>query len=182
MEPLVIHLVYLADGGALAVDVGLIDLGVLHVVFGREQVALGHRDTAHHVGGLVGLGVEIQLLDNLLDGGLRVVGVVDGETAGVAQLRAVAAQQTGEHRVESAHPDIPRLAANQFDNTLLHLAGSLVGEGQGQDVERVDAFLYQVRYAVGQRACLAAAGAGDNHHRPLGALRRLALGFVQLCQ
>ena len=182
VQALVIHLVDGAYGGSLGVDVGLVNLGVLHVFLRPQQVALGHRDAAQHIAGLVGLGVEVQLFDNLLDGGLAVVGVVDGEAVGVAQLVAVAAQQTGEDRVESAHPQVACLAAHQVNNTLLHLAGGLVGEGQRQDMERVHALLHEVRNAVGQRACLAAAGAGDNHHGPFGALGSFALRLIQLCQ
>ena len=181
VQPLVVHGVDLSHGGPLGVLVGLVYFRVLHVVLRREQVALGHRDAPQHVAGLVGLGVEVQLLHNLLDGRLLVVGVVDGEAVGVAQAVAVGAQHAGEDRVEGAHPDVACLGAHQLDDALLHLACRLVGEGQRQYAEGVHALLYQVRYAVGQRACLAAAGAGDDHHRPFRALRRLALRFVQLC-
>ena len=82
--------------------------------------------------------------------------------------------------MEGAHPDVAGLGTHQFHDTLLHLGSSLVGEGEGQNVERVGAQIDKVGYAVGERAGLATAGAGDNHHRAFGAGRRFALRFIQL--
>ena len=180
MEALVVHLVDGADGGAFGVDVGLIDFGVLLVVLGTEEVALGHRDAAENRRGLVGLRVEVELLDDLLDGGFGVVGVVDSEGGSVAELSGFGAEHTGEDRVEGAHPEVAAFASHQLDDTFFHLVGGLVGEGQCQDAESIDAEFHEVGYAVGEGACLAAAGAGNNHHRPIDAFCRLTLRFVQL--
>ena len=56
--------------------------------------------------------------------------------------------------MESAHPDIAGLAANKLYDTLLHLGGGLVGEGEGEDAEWVGALADEVGNAVGQRASL----------------------------
>ena len=67
-ETVVIKLVDLGNHGLVGILVSLLDFGVVGVVFGREEVALGHGDATHDIAGAVGLGVEIQILDNLLDG------------------------------------------------------------------------------------------------------------------
>ena len=67
-EAVVIKLVDLGNHGLVGILVSLLDFGVVGVVFGREEVALGHGDATHDIAGAVGLGVEIQILDNLLDG------------------------------------------------------------------------------------------------------------------
>ena len=82
--------------------------------------------------------------------------------------------------MESAHPYIARLRTYQLYDTFFHLACSLVCKRQCQNTVWVDTKLYQVCYAVGQRACLAAAGTGYYHHRTLSAFSRFALWFIQL--
>ena len=70
----------------MGILIGLLYLGIVGVVFGREEVALGHGDAVEHSARTVCLGVEVEVLDYLLDGRLAVVGVVDGEGAYVAQF------------------------------------------------------------------------------------------------
>jgi len=84
--------------------------------------------------------------------------------------------------MEGAHPEVLGLGADEFGDAVAHLAGGFVGEGECEDAEGVDAELEEVGDAVGQRACLAAAGAGNYHDGALGACRGLALWFIQLCK
>ena len=86
VQPLVVHLVDLSYGRAFTVDICLVDLRIFHVVFRAHEVALGHGDTAGYIGGFIGFWVEVEKFDDLLDGGLAVVGVVDGEAGCVAQF------------------------------------------------------------------------------------------------
>ena len=103
-----------------------------------------------------------------------------GEAAGVAQLCGLGAQHAREDRVKGTHPKVACFTTHKLDDALFHLVGGFVGKSQSQDMEWINPQLHQVGYAVGQRARLAAAGAGDNHHGAVGACRRLALRFIQL--
>ena len=64
----------------------------------------------------------------------------------------------------------------------LHLAGGLVGEGDGEDVAGADALLQQVGDAARDDARLAAAGAGQDEQRPFDVRDGLALGGGQVGQ
>ena len=136
-QAVVILLVYLPNHRAVRVLVGLLYLGVVHVVLGTEQVALRHRYAAQHHAGTVGLGVEVLALHYLLDGRLAVVVVVDGKGVDIAQFLRLRPQYACKHRVERPHPYIACFAAHQFHDTFLHLCRRLVGKGQRQNAERV---------------------------------------------
>ena len=93
----------------------------------------------------------------LLRGGERVVLVVDREAAREAEVAGVAPQDPHAGRVEGRDPDALRLGAEQLLDALAHLAGGLVGEGDGEDLLGRDAAgADQVRDAVHQHARLAA--------------------------
>ena len=81
---------------------------------------------------------------------------------------------------KSQLPDVTSLAAHKLYDAFLHLGGGLVGEGEGEDAERVGALADEVGDAVGQCACLARTSAGYYHHGAFDACRCLALRFVQL--
>ena len=76
--------------------------------------------------------IQAQILQNRLDDALAVIGIVDGEIPGEAQLVNVPAQDTHTGRVEGGCPDIPGLLPQHPLQTLLQLIGSLVGKGDGQ--------------------------------------------------
>ena len=187
-KAVIVELVNLGNHGLVGILVGLLDFGVVGVILRREEVALGHRDATHHIAGAVGLGVEgavglgveVEVLDNLLESRFAVVVVIDGEGVDVANPLRLGTQNAGEDGVEGAHPDVAGLAAYQLHDTLLHLGCRLVGEGEGKDVKGVDPQVDEMGYAIGQRARLATARAGNNHHRPFGAGGSLALRFIQL--
>jgi hypothetical protein len=68
-------------------------------------------------------------------------------------------------------------------DALLHLAGGLVGEGDGEDLRRPgEAERQDVGDAGGQHARLAGAGAGQHEDRALGGLDGAALLLVQAFQ
>jgi hypothetical protein len=80
--------------------------------------------------------------------------------------------------VEGANPH--PAARNKGLDALAHLAGGLVGEGDGEDVAGVDAHAEQVGDAAGDDARLAAAGGGEDEQGPLGVEDGLALGLVEV--
>ena len=77
-------------------------------------------------------------------------------------------QDFGEDGVEGAHPERTRCRADQLGDTVFHLLGGLVGEGQRQYAERVRADFQKVRDPVGEGAGLARTGSGNDHDWSLG--------------
>ena len=70
--------------------------------------------------------------------------------------------------------------AEEGDDAVAHLAGRLVGEGDGQDAVGVDAALgHQVGDAVGDDARLAAAGPRQDEEGPAFHLHRFPLGRIE---
>ncbi len=64
-----------------------------------------------------------------------------------------------------------------------HLAGCLVGERNRKNrIRRYPGALDEVRDAVGDDARFAAAGSGQDQHRPFDGLNRLALLWVQFVE
>jgi hypothetical protein len=125
--------------------------------------------------------VEALGLDDLLEQADLVVGVEDGEVGPEAGQFGVAAQDLDADGVEGAEPGhaLDRLADEKAD-ALLHLAGGLVGEGDGEDLARPgEAEREDVGDAGGQHAGLAGAGAGQHEDGALGRLDGAALLLVQ---
>ena len=144
---------------------------------GADQVVLGLADgRLDALGGEAGL-VAGDLLHHVLDRAEAVGLVVDGESRIDAHELGVIAQQPGAEAVEGAHPDLR--AGHQGLDALPHLAGRLVGEGDGQDVLGRDARVEQVGDPPRDDAGLAA----RRRPAPAGALDvrdRLALGRRQI--
>jgi hypothetical protein len=114
------------------------------------------------------LGVEPQVADDVPGQAHGVGLVVDRELAGEAELVGVAPQDADAGRVERRHPHLLRDRADERLDPGLHLVGGLVGEGDGQDLERADAPVAdQVGDAMGQHPGLARPGAGHHEQRPL---------------
>ncbi len=93
----------------------------------------------------------------------------------------MAAQDLRADRVERAEPGHAfDGAADEARNALAHLACRLVGEGDGEDFEGPrPARGEDVGDARGQNPGLAGAGAGEDEHRPVDSLDRLALFRVE---
>ena len=64
-----------------------------------------------------------------------------------------------------------------------HLAGRLIGEGDGQDAVAGDVLdFHQVGDAVGEDARLARTGAGDDENGSVDGKHSFALGVVEPCE
>ena len=73
-----------------------------------------------------------------------------------------------------------RLPGTSCLDALLHLAGGLVREGDGQDVARPDALLEQVATRRVMTRVLPLPGPGEDQQRALDVRDRLALGIGQV--
>ena len=92
----------------------------------------------------------------------------------------MAAQHAGAQRVEGAEPQPLGGAAEHGGDALAHLAGGLVGEGDGQHLAGKGAAGQQdMGEAGGQHAGLAGAGAGQHQQRAVHGLDGFALLGVQ---
>ncbi len=120
---------------------------------------------------------------DLLEQAELVVGVEDGEARGEADQGGVATQHAGAEGVEGAEPEaLDRLLQDGAD-ALAHLAGGLVGEGDGEDLAGEGAVGEQdMGEAGGEHARLAGAGSGQHQHGAVDALDGLALLGVQADQ
>ena len=89
------------------------------------------------------------------------------------------AEDAGKDAMEGAHPQLLGfLRRNERGNTFAHLAGSLVGEGQGKDIPWLQALLQKVGNFIGQDTCLPTACTCDDKRRSIDAKHRLALTVV----
>ena len=153
-----------------------------------DHVALCPRDAAEGDAWLELLVVVAEALERGLDDGLLVHFVVDGEGAGEAGARAatgggdaqgldVAAQDAHAEAVEGGEQGFgQRARAEESVDSLGHLGGGLVGEGDGEDGVGADAALLdEVGDAVSDDARLAGAGAGEQQHGAVDGLNAFLL-------
>ena len=145
-----------------------------------EALVLGRADRGVHRPGREALGVEVEVADHITGQPHGIGLVVDGERRRVAEQLAVAAQDADAGRVEGGHPHLLGHRAHQGGHAVLHLVGGLVGERDGQDLERRDAPLADEEGdAVGEHPGLARPRSGDDQQRPLVVRDRLGLDRVQ---
>ena len=112
------------------------------------------------------LGVELELPADQRHQALRIRLIVDGERRGVAEPLGLPAQDAHAGRMEGHHPHRPGPRADQRGDAGRHLAGRLVGEGDGQDlVRRHVARGEQVSDPVGEHAGLPRTRAGHDEQR-----------------
>ncbi len=149
-------------------------------------MALGPGDFAQHGARGQLLCIQSHALHDLLDNALLVVLVINRKGAGqalVAHLQGfdVAAQNADAERVEGAQERLgQRGVVEQPVHAGSHFGCCLVGEGEGQDGVRRDAFFAdQPGDAAGDDAGFARAGSSENQQRPLGGFDRGALFRVQ---
>ncbi len=117
----------------------------------------------------IALGVQVQIAADQGHQALGVGGVVDRERRGEAELLRLAAQDADARAVEGHDPHGVGARAHQLLDALLHLARGLVGEGDREDLPRVDPALgQQVGDAVGEHPGLAGTGPGDDEQRRTG--------------
>ena len=101
--------------------------------------------------------------------------VIDGEVAVKPQAIAVLPEHAHAKAVEGADPD--PVAGQKLVDAPLHLAGSLVGEGDGEDRRGMHALHDQVGDPAGDDARLAAARPGQHQQRTFSVQDRFALGL-----
>ena len=112
------------------------------------------------------LRLNLRLGDAGVDQILGVVAVEDGEVALVTEQVGVRAQNPGADGMERPAPERRPVPAPANPRRGASFPGGLVGERQQQDAVRRDALFQQIGDAVGERARLARAGAGDDERRP----------------
>ena len=107
--------------------------------------------------------------------------VVDGEAALHVQPRGLRPQDADAGAVERRHPHGPGAGADELAHALLHLAGGLVREGDGEDLAglRVTG-REQVGDAAGQDPGLARSGPRHDEQRAAPVLDRRPLGGVEV--
>ena len=155
---------------------GLLDVGR------GQHLVLGRADAVHDRAGGDALVLEPLRAHALLDQGLAVVLVVDREVRRIAEMAHVLAQHAHADGVEGGHQR--RLEPGGREERLHapgHLAGRLVGEGDGEDVSGVHAaHADQIGHAVGDDARLAASGRGEDEERAVAGDDGLALRRIEV--
>ena len=133
-------------GGAELFCVGRIDLGhpaqlpiSLAVVLSGEVLRalvliLGAADDTQNALGRKGLLIQVQILQNILDDPLGVVGVIDRKVLVKADPVGIPPQDTDTGGVESGGPDIVCHGPQTGRQAVLQLPRRLVGEGDGNDL------------------------------------------------
>ncbi len=168
----------------LAVDIGdLAFVRTMRVVFVRvevDQLVLGAGDHRVHGAGREPLGVEAEVAQHIAGETYGVGLVVDRERGAVAELGRFTAQDADAGRVEGRHPHLLGDRSDQRGDAVLHLVGRLVGERDGEDLERRDARLGdQPRHPVGEHAGLARTRPSHDQERPARVGHGLALHWVE---
>ena len=154
--------------------------GGLHAVR-AQSLFLVAVDELHQLARWIGVVGQVERLQEPLDGGQLVLAVEDGEGGRQAGVAVVQAQKAVRQPVEGADPHHARIDRQHGADAGLHLAGGLVGEGDGQHAgRRGQAFAQQPGNAAGQHPGLAAAGSGEHQRvaagRNGGELRRIEAG------
>ena len=175
-----IGMVYLSQTPHPLSVVATSEAGIPRIGIGQNQRILGSTDTGTDGGGLILFVAQLHLADDAFYEALGVIGIVDGKVRGKAQQLALDAQDTAKNAVERAHPELGCLFGTHLAaDTLLHLARSLVGKGEGQDVPWQIAMLQQVGNLVGEHTRLSAAGTGNDQRGSVTADDGLLLCGIQ---
>ena len=147
----------------------------------RDQVVLRLGNAGENLLGLVGLVVQAQPPDAVLQGAHRVGRIIDGKGRGKADGIGELPQEPDENRVERAHVDAPGLPVpHHLRDALLHLPGRLFRKGQGKDPGRIRPPVDHICYPGCQYAGLAGPRSRHDQHRPLQAFHRFPLLTVQI--
>ena len=126
------------------------------------------------------LRIDSAARDHGVDQILLVFAIHDGESARISESAAVAAQHPVADGMKRPAPESARVDREEICDAIEHLARGFVGEGEEQDVARIDAVLEQVGDAIRQGARLAGAGAGDDQQRTRRRGHRGVLLLIQL--
>ena len=108
--------------------------------------------------------VEVELIDDGFHDAFCIIRIINGEALWVTESLCLASEDPGENGVEGADVQVPCfvVAEDMFD-AFLHLPGSLVCEGQGQNSERIDPVGHEVSDAGSEHFGFAAACTGNDH-------------------
>ena len=74
----------------------------------------------------------------------------------------MATQNAVSHRVKGPPPHLADVEGHQGAHPIKHLLGGLVGEGQEEDVARLDSLVQKVGHPVGQGPRLSRSGSCDH--------------------
>ncbi len=88
--------------------------------------------------------------------------IQNGKIRLIAKQRRGGAQNPIGNGVKSSAPQSVGLLADYFFHAREHFFGRLVGEGQKQNVFRLNAFLQKISHAISNGARLARTGPGQN--------------------
>ena len=124
--------------------------------------------------------IDARLLDARGQQVLGVLAVEDREVRRDAQPLAVRAEDAVGDVVERAAPDVAGLLLDEQLDPVEHLAGRPVRERNEHDPPGIDAVMHEPGQAIRQRPRLAAAGPGDDEHRPARRRRHRQLLRVQV--
>ena len=157
-----------------------VELGAGRQVRRRHHPVLRARDQRLHRAGRKQLGRVALLLHQPADEAQPVILIVDGELPTEAQQLGLAPQQPRREGVKGPDPESRRVAGEQPAHPLLHLAGGLVGEGDGEDpLGRHAVAVDQQGDPGGEHPGLPRAGAGQYQQRAVHVLDRLTLRRVE---
>ena len=156
-------------------------LHTLGVLTGADEAVLRVRDLRVDPTRREPFRIALELLEALLHEPDLVGLVVDREVRAVAETRRLAAKDAAAGGVEGQYPEAAGAAAEQVLEPLSHLAGSLVREGDGQDLIRLRADgVDEVGDPVREDAGLPGACAGDHEQWPFGRQHGLPLHGIQV--
>ena len=124
--------------------------------------------------------VQSQFLHHLLGKLLLVVFVEDSERLGITKAVDLLSQELDTEAMDGADEVVVVATAHEAMDTLSHLLCRLVGEGEAEDVGRIDTqHVDQIGIAAGERLGLARPRSGHYADSPLGGLYCFALPTVQ---
>ena len=127
------------------------------------------------------LGVEIKIANDHGHQSQGILLVVDREAAGDAEARGFGTQDAHAGTVEGRDPHRLGPRPDQLGYSLLHLAGGLVREGDGQDLARLRITGgEQMSHATREHASLARTGARHDQQRGAAMLDGSTLGVVEI--
>ena len=142
--------------GVIEVDAAGVALHILKLVLEFRDASLSRTD-----GESIGIGVE--LFDDALEQCTAIGGVVDREVLGETEHLGLTTKDPHTRRVKSADPHPLGGSADQALDTLAHLGGRLVGEGDRENLARPRLpTLEQAGDPSGQHARLTGAGTGHD--------------------
>ena len=152
---------------------------------GLPAVVLEPAEHGEDGGGIDLVGAAGDAGEDAFHGAQLVAFVIDHEVAFVAEVMDVVPEDANAEGVEGADGgpglasvSLPGRFGQEFANAFLHFAGGLVGEGDGEDVVRCDAFPDHVGDAEGDDSCFAGAGACEDEDRAAEGFHGLALLWV----